>query len=87
MLQWLIDAAEGEERTVRALVLRMLTVNMAAIHTSSIVCRPYRLDSAPDNLGLQSFTQAILLLAAHPQYIQPLREEHQEKPFCLAKPC
>ncbi|EPS94649.1 hypothetical protein FOMPIDRAFT_1169461 [Fomitopsis schrenkii] len=58
MLQWLIDAAEGEERTVHALVLRMLTVNMAAIHTSSI-----------------SFTQAILLLAAHPQYIQPLREE------------
>lgn len=39
MLQWLIDAAEGEERTVRALVLRMLTVNIAAIHTSSIVCQ------------------------------------------------
>ncbi|KAI0731494.1 cytochrome P450 [Fomitopsis betulina] len=58
MLQWLIDAAEGEERTVRSLVLRMLTVNIAAIHTSSI-----------------SFTQAILLLAAHPQYVEPLREE------------
>ncbi|KAH9929231.1 cytochrome P450 [Fomitopsis serialis] len=36
MLQWLIDAAEGEERSIRALVLRMLTVNIAAIHTSSI---------------------------------------------------
>ncbi|KZT64524.1 cytochrome P450 [Daedalea quercina L-15889] len=58
MLQWLMDAAEGEECTVRALVLRMLTVNMAAIHTSSI-----------------SFTQALILLAAHPECIPALREE------------
>ncbi|KAH9840867.1 cytochrome P450 [Rhodofomes roseus] len=58
MLQWLIDAAEGEERSVRALVLRMLTVNIAAIHTSSI-----------------SFTQALLLLAAHSECIPALREE------------
>lgn len=76
MLQWLIDAAEGEERTVRALVLRMLTVNMAAIHTSSIVRRFLQPDRSLNHLRFcQSFTQAILLLAAHPQYIQPLREE------------
>lgn len=37
MLQWLMDAARGEERTVKALVLRLLTVNIAAIHTSSLV--------------------------------------------------
>ncbi|OCH88082.1 cytochrome P450 [Obba rivulosa] len=34
-LQWLMDVAEGEERTVRALVLRILVLNFAAIHTSS----------------------------------------------------
>ncbi|KZT08258.1 cytochrome P450 [Laetiporus sulphureus 93-53] len=36
LLQWLIDASRGEEHSVRALVLRMLTVNVAAIHTSSM---------------------------------------------------
>ncbi|CCM00485.1 uncharacterized protein FIBRA_02519 [Fibroporia radiculosa] len=36
MLQWLIDAAQGKERTVRALVLRVLAVNFAAIHTTSV---------------------------------------------------
>ncbi|KZT01552.1 cytochrome P450 [Laetiporus sulphureus 93-53] len=36
MLQWLLDAAEGEERTVRALVLRILTINVGAIHTSAM---------------------------------------------------
>lgn len=38
MLQWLMDDAEGEEKAVRALVMRILTVNFAAIHTSSMVC-------------------------------------------------
>ncbi|OBZ73431.1 Ent-kaurene oxidase [Grifola frondosa] len=36
MLQWLMDVAQRGERTVRALVLRILTMNMAAIHTSSV---------------------------------------------------
>ncbi|KZT08277.1 cytochrome P450 [Laetiporus sulphureus 93-53] len=35
MLQWLIDAAEGEERAVRPIVLRVLSVNFAALHTTS----------------------------------------------------
>ncbi|PCH36973.1 cytochrome P450 [Wolfiporia cocos MD-104 SS10] len=33
---WLMDEARGEERTVRALVLRVLVVNVSAIHTSSL---------------------------------------------------
>lgn len=37
MLQWLMDIAEGEEREIRALVMRILTINFAAIHTSSNV--------------------------------------------------
>ncbi|OBZ73049.1 Ent-kaurene oxidase [Grifola frondosa] len=36
MLQWFMDVAQGEERTVRALVLRILTVNIGAIHASSM---------------------------------------------------
>lgn len=38
LLSWLMDEAEGEERTVKALTVRILTVNFAAIHTSSMVC-------------------------------------------------
>ena len=38
MLQWLMDNAQGEEKEIRALVLRILTINFAAIHTSSMVC-------------------------------------------------
>ncbi|GJE90628.1 cytochrome P450 [Phanerochaete sordida] len=35
MIQWLIEEANEEERTVDSLVLRILVVNFAAIHTSS----------------------------------------------------
>ncbi|KAJ6557712.1 cytochrome P450 [Mycena capillaripes] len=35
MISWLLDLAEGEERTTPALASRILAVNMAAIHTSS----------------------------------------------------
>ncbi|KAJ3559201.1 hypothetical protein NM688_g483 [Phlebia brevispora] len=36
MLQWLMDTAEGEEKEVHALAMRILTINFAAIHTSSM---------------------------------------------------
>ncbi|TDL22831.1 cytochrome P450 [Rickenella mellea] len=36
MLTWLMDEAEGDERHVETLCLRMLAVNMTAIHTSSM---------------------------------------------------
>lgn len=32
-----MDEAEGNERTVKSLTVRILTVNFAAIHTSSMV--------------------------------------------------
>ncbi|KAJ7860750.1 cytochrome P450 [Mycena leptocephala] len=36
LISWLLEDAEGEERTVPALVLRVLSTNFAAIHTSSM---------------------------------------------------
>ncbi|TDL22834.1 cytochrome P450 [Rickenella mellea] len=36
LLSWIMDQAEGEERKVENLVLRLMAVNMAAIHTSSM---------------------------------------------------
>ena len=35
-MKWLVNGAEGEEATVRALTLRLLNINFAAIHTSSM---------------------------------------------------
>ena len=37
MLTWMLDAAEGVERSPEHLALRILGLNLAAIHTSSIV--------------------------------------------------
>ena len=34
---WFMDEAQGEEKTIRSLVLRILTVNFASIHTTSMV--------------------------------------------------
>jgi len=36
LISWLLQIAEGEERTPAALTLRILSTNMAAIHTSSM---------------------------------------------------
>ncbi|KAF8585253.1 cytochrome P450 [Ramaria rubella] len=35
-LSWIMEAAEGEERTTRNLTIRILVLNFAAIHTTSI---------------------------------------------------
>ncbi|KAJ7736199.1 cytochrome P450 [Mycena maculata] len=37
LISWLLDSAEGRERTAPALVVRILLMNMAAIHSSSSV--------------------------------------------------
>ncbi|OBZ73466.1 Ent-kaurene oxidase [Grifola frondosa] len=63
MLQWLMDVAQGEERTVRALVLRILTVNFAAIHTSStsFVQALYYLAANPEFAGpLREEVEAVI---------------------------
>ncbi|KAG6829008.1 hypothetical protein H0H92_005985 [Tricholoma furcatifolium] len=36
-LSWLLDLAEGERRTVRNLTMRILVINFAAIHTTSMI--------------------------------------------------
>ena len=38
LLTWLMDEAKDEETTDWYLTSRILTVNFAAIHTSSMVC-------------------------------------------------
>ena len=43
MLQWVMDEAEGEELLVDRLVIRIMTINITAINTSSMVCPLRRL--------------------------------------------
>ncbi|OBZ73117.1 Ent-kaurene oxidase [Grifola frondosa] len=54
LLQWLMEAAEGEERKSEALVLRILTLNFASIHTTSITFTHalYHLAANPEYLEL-----------------------------------
>ncbi|KAJ7430919.1 cytochrome P450 [Mycena latifolia] len=46
LISWLLQLAEGEERTVPALALRVLAVNMAAIHTTSMALAAVLFDLA-----------------------------------------
>ncbi|KAJ7215678.1 cytochrome P450 [Mycena haematopus] len=52
-ISWLIDAAEGPERTAPAIALRILATNTAAIHTSSsaLTAALYNLTTYPKHIG------------------------------------
>lgn len=79
-ISWLLEDAIGEERTVHNLVLRVLSTNFAALHTTSMVRFPPNsnifagafifVSSCP-----QMFTHAIFDLMTRPELMQPLREE------------
>ncbi|KAK0493209.1 cytochrome P450 [Armillaria luteobubalina] len=60
LLLWLIDVTKGqsERRTVKDLIVRILGLNFAAIHMTSM-----------------TVTIMLFALAAHPEYIQILRDE------------
>jgi hypothetical protein len=51
MLTWLMDEATGEETSTRSLTRRILTVNFAAIHTSTMVIIVNALESLYDQLN------------------------------------
>ncbi|KAJ6534999.1 cytochrome P450 [Mycena capillaripes] len=52
LISWLLDLAVGEERTVPDLTLRILAINMAAIHTTSqtLTAALYDLTTYPEHL-------------------------------------
>jgi len=73
-LSWLMDEAKGEERSPEHLTNRILHINFASIHTSSMVCSLCCSYLRTQKI-LQSFTHALYELASQPRYLQPLREE------------
>ncbi|KAJ2919582.1 hypothetical protein MD484_g822, partial [Candolleomyces efflorescens] len=61
LISWLIDFAPPEHKNVEDITVRVMLINFAAIHTTSL-----------------TLTNALLDVAARPEYIKPLREEMEE---------
>ncbi|KAJ2936146.1 hypothetical protein H1R20_g944, partial [Candolleomyces eurysporus] len=61
LVSWLIDFAPPEHKNVEDVTVRVMLINFAAIHTTSL-----------------TLTNALLDVAARPEYIKPLREEMEE---------
>ncbi|KAF5315413.1 hypothetical protein D9619_007343 [Psilocybe cf. subviscida] len=64
LITWLLEAGVGEQRSVRSIALRILTINFAAIHTTTMA-----------SLSGVAFTNVLYDLAANPQYAEPMRQE------------
>ena len=57
------------------LIVRMLGLNFAAIHTTSMVCLLNLRFEQLVTLHFQTVTAALYVLAAHSEYVQILRDE------------
>ncbi|KAH9992044.1 cytochrome P450 [Russula vinacea] len=68
LLMWLMDEAKGVERSAEGLARRLLTVNLASIHSTSLASCD--IPSPPMTL-----TQVLYRLLANPEYIELLRQE------------
>ncbi|GJJ07762.1 hypothetical protein Clacol_001967 [Clathrus columnatus] len=75
ILSWLMEEAVGEERSIENLTKRILSLNFAAVHTTSMVLCPSSHSEGLLIIYLQTFTSALYHLAAEPHYIPPMREE------------
>ena len=82
MLMGLMSEAKGVERSLEGWTRRLLGLEFASIHTTSIVSCSARHFSRHhfivtySNYSLtQTFTQTLYRLLAHPEYIEPLRQE------------
>ncbi|KAI0000302.1 cytochrome P450 [Russula vinacea] len=69
MLMWLMSEAKGVERSVEGVARRLLLVNFAAVHSTSLASDDI------SSISSLTLTQALYRLLANPEYIEPLREE------------
>jgi hypothetical protein len=80
MLMWLMNEAKGVERSLEALARRLLFINVASIHITSLVRRCIsQLSRLDHNLRvMQVLTQVLCRLVSSPEYIEPLRQEVED---------
>ena len=75
VLTWLFEASKGKEQSLEDITIRILFINLASIHQTTIARRvTLSLNSASLTLP-QAFTYTLFDLATHPEYVQPLRDE------------
>ena len=74
ILTWLAEISKGRELTTREMTSCILIMNFVAIHTTTMARKPTVAHKSMLTL-LQVVTHSIYDLAAHPEYIQPLRQE------------
>ena len=79
MLMWLMSEAKGVERSIEGVARRLLITNFVAIHTTSLASHdipsPPMMQSYSRIASPQTLTQVLYRLLAHPDYVEPLREE------------
>jgi cytochrome P450 len=80
MLMWLMSEAKGVERSLEGWARRLLMLNFASVHSTSLVsCRSClflaTVSSIANYASTQTFTQTLYRLLAHPEYLEPLRQE------------
>lgn len=76
LIDWLIEAAPPVERNVEMLVERVMALNVASIHTTTMVDRYWPLELVRSADALQNFTYAMYRLAQEPEkYMPELRSE------------
>ena len=82
MLMGLMSEAKGVERSLEGWTRRLLGLEFASIHTTSIVScsarhfsRHHFIVTYSNYSSTQTFTQTLYRLLAHPEYIEPLRQE------------
>ena len=78
LLQWILDIAVPEKETDFDIAARLMSINLASIHTTSMVSQEVssaRILQVFDCSSAQSVTIALFLLAQNPEYIEPLRAE------------
>ncbi len=71
---WLMSEAKGVERSLAGLARRLLVVNFAAIHTTSIVSHT-DLFITTNCEYMQTFTNVLYRLLSNPEYVEPLRHD------------
>ena len=72
-----MSEAKGVERSLEGLARRLLLVNFASIHTTSLVrrCLAWLAWMYPHLRMMQVLTQVLCRLLSNPKYIEPLRRE------------
>ncbi|KAH9072830.1 cytochrome P450 [Lactarius deliciosus] len=74
MLMWLMSEAKGVERSLEGLARRLLAVNFAAIHTTSLVSQT-DLFTTTNCEYMQTFINVFYRLLSNPEYVEPLRHD------------